>query len=413
MKLSKAINIITILLIASLPLSEGVKNIALLLLLISFISALITRGYSKRKNGWIIIISFFLISGIISSIMNYEKSEIDGIYDSIKLFLPFFSILFISGNFLKYYSIYYAAIISTIIACIISIYLDHDFFTRYHDIRLLSISPVNSVAIYISLVYGITLAIFLTQKNKTFKEKLFLSFALGFLGFFLLCTATRGSILSTVIISCLILCLQYGLKRFLIIIFPTLIIILSLGITLNMNFINKFNRTLEHGVQLTKTAIGHRDTTFIMAKIIAENNPFWGIGPSNAKYYFTKDACIVISEQSGHDYNHNDFINCYHAHNFYMNILCERGLIGLLAILFFFLALSYKLIKTRWIFTGAYNIPFQSKMLWYSCLYATCTTLLNGLFNTTLRNEIGLLTLIIIGVWLIDSESYVTHQSAK
>ena len=412
MKQAKTIYIIIILLTASLPLSEAVKNVTLLLLLISLITTFIRREHLVRNNRYFIIITLFFLSGIISSIVNYERSGIDGIYDSFKLFCPLFSLLFICGNFNKFYFVYYAAIFSTILSCFISAYTDQDFFSKSGDIRLNSISPVNSVAIYVSLVFGITLSLLLTKNNKSRKEIIFLTSTLAFLCFFLLCTSTRGSILSTFISSCFILFLMYNLKKLLIIIIPASIIVLSLGISLNMNFIGKFSRIIEHERTSSMSAIGHRDTTFKMAKIISEDNLFWGVGPSNAKYYFTKDACIEISEKLGYHYKHNDFINCYHAHNLFMNILCERGLIGLLLLLLFFLVLSYKLMKTKSILTTEYNVSWQSKMVWCTCFYATCTTLLNGLFNTTLRNEIGLLTLIIIGVWLLDKESYDTSRSA-
>jgi O-antigen ligase len=96
-----------------------------------------------------------------------------------------------------------------------------------------------------------------------------------------------------------------------------------------------------------------------------------------------------------------------HAHGLYFNTLAERGLVGLLPLLIFLAGIGLTLFRHRMQNTDS---PLQ-KTLWGGALGAWVVTVLGGLFNTTFHHEHGLITMILIAIWLAQLRPGVSDKS--
>lgn len=122
--------------------------------------------------------------------------------------------------------------------------------------------------------------------------------------------------------------------------------------------------------------------------------PVFGMGMGNFKH-ITPERVAAWREQIGASFEPKRYFFSSHAHSLYMNTLAERGLVGLSMILW---------VLAFWLYCLGKRFPGSGGavdwMIWGGSFSAWFVTAAAGLLNTTLHTEHGLLSMLLLGLWL-------------
>lgn len=373
----------------SLPLFEVAKHLFCLIYLGLFSYRTLkykeTFKYSPLGKFFIILI----IASIISSIgAAYNGYDILKLHDIIRYSLIGWMILHTPLSQKQLYYICAMLIASSLIACCEAYYLLNIGQEKYFELR--SVGHINHSSIYILLILGITLPLFLIRTHKKLFWLLFPLINCAGL-YFLLETNSRATFIGLVLILLtltLSLMLQYKKSTPFILIGCTLLISV---IAINPpNVINKFiGKYKYYSGKITPREKSWNTTYHAWKKEKAFGVGFGNyrtITPEKMKEWYKNTNIDVTDKQH--------FIYLPHTHNRYMNTLAEGGVIGLSGLLILFGAILYLLlINIKHLTIKKGNIYF-----WLIGFNTLSTITIVGLFNTTLHHEHGLLAMILIGI---------------
>ena len=386
--MSKSINIFFLyIFVFSLPLSEGIKNISWFLYIISWIFSNVNKfGLVEliKKESININILYFLIlipPTLVALFCKTNLEEWDGAWDVLRYGLIGFTICHTNYSNRQILNLFYIITISTFIGILHGLY--NHLYNGFEFIQLHSVGHVNHSSIYLSIALSIVLSTLITI-NKINNLSMVYSFILILFLFTLLEMATRGSIIPLLLSIILILSLHNNrTKNLLILSFLSTLIILFCYI-FNIEVINKFmNGGLSNRIKL-----------FNSSCILLQSSPFWGVGLENSIFYFEHKKFLSICELLNIKFDDNEYQTDHvHAHNFYMQSLVERGVIGTIPQIIFLvywaksLSSNFRLIKNKLMFIS-WNVSLASFIMIF----------LGGIFNTTFHHENALLSLILFSI---------------
>lgn len=355
-----------ILCIFSIPLFESPKNI---FLSVSFIFFLLRHYFEKDlkeafltqdvRIGFLLLASSALVSSFFSS---HLSLGLQGFLDFIKIYVIFL----ITKDFLDNKSL--IIIISSIfISSTFAVLLaGYDFFSGqkvYFELK--SVGHFNHSSIYLALSLMLSFSLFVNSYKFSFPWILLI--AQNLITFTAIVIAGSRATLSSIIISLLAFAFYQKRKKLLIIFVIMLTIIISL----------LFLLPSQSNLLLSKKKISFSDPSFRERLNIWTDafnmwfsNPFLGVGPKQFKFY---------------SYSQNGT----HAHNIYLNTLAQLGIIGLAALLYLFYLIISELKRSD-----------RENPLWYAVLLSFIIVLVNGILNTTLHSEHGLIFSIICAIGL-------------
>ncbi len=264
-------------------------------------------------------------------------------------------------------------------------------------LELNSVGHVNHSAIYLTLVFTISLGWLLDaiQNNKHFTLPLLLSLIYGVS---IIASQSRAALgVGLLILLTLIFFLTNSKKRWL----SILIIVLSASA---LWFIKPIVIQKQLVNQAQNNVLSYRDKVWAMSWDATKINPCCGIGLSHWGKVTLDDIKHQL-EKAGQNFNANNYFLPGHAHNIYLNTLTERGFIGLSALILF----MFMTIRALVVF---YLKNKPANWLWASALGTWITTFGIGVVNTTLHHEHGMLSLVILSVFLSHSQSKF-HESTR
>lgn len=386
--MSKSIHIYLLyIFVFSIPLSEGIKNISWFLYIMSWIFSNVNKTLSvellKKENININILFFLiLISPILVALFcKTNLEEWDGAWDVLRYGLIGFTICHTKYSNRQILNLFYLIIISTFIGIL------HGHYNRTYNgfefIQLHSVGHVNHSSIYLSIVLIIVLST-LIKINKIINLSIIFLFIFILFLFTLLEMASRGTIIPLVLSIILILYLHNNRSRNLLILSFISILIILFCYVLDIEVVNKFlNGGLSNRIKLI-------NTSFVLLK----SSPFWGVGLENSIFYFEHKKFLSICELLNIKFDDSVYQTDHvHAHNFYMQSLVERGVIGTIPQIIFlvywakFLSSNFRLINN--------NLMFIS---WNASLASFIMMFLGGIFNTTFHHENATLSLILFSI---------------
>ena len=371
----------------SLPLSEGIKNISWFLYIISWIFGNFNKlrlvELIKKENINInILFLLILISPLLVALFcKTNLEEWDGAWDVLRYGLIGFTICHTKYSYRQILNLFYLITISTFIGIL------HGHYSHLYNglefIELHSVGHVNHSSIYISIALTVVLSILLTI-NKINNLSILYSFIFILFLFTLLEMAARGSIIPLLFSIILILYLHNNrTKNILILSFSSTLIILFCYI-LDIEVINKF----------MNGGLSNRMKLFNSSCILLQSSPFWGVGLENSIFYFEHEKFLSVCELLNIKFDDNVYQTDHvHSHNFYMQSLVERGVIGTIPqIIFLFywaksLSSNFILIKNKLMFIS-WNVSLASFIMIF----------LGGIFNTTFHHENATLSLILFSI---------------
>ncbi len=379
-----------------LPIGEFPKLLFLLIFLCCSLYVQLREKIWQQYDIFDYLLLFWACSGFISaSFSPFEYKEWSGAVGN--LFIPL-SLLFIKYTVFseKNFLLLLTSILSgTLFATLEGFWQ----LTSQHETTLMlhSVGFVNQSAIYLCMSFAIALPFCLTR-TQPFKFYFALFFLL-FLIFSTLYTDSRGSAITLAIIgiSGSLIWRKKSRKPFLITIM-TLVFLTSSLFYLKTPIIKK---TLQ---QTSKNQlIPERQKIWNSSLLIWRHNPFFGIGIKN---YEKADKTIQRQWLAKEKRKYSaKFMPYVHAHSLYFSTLAEQGILG--AVIIFLVLLKIALhLKSH------FPKPESSQLywiLWLSTLGCSQVVIINGLVNTTLRIEHGLLFAIMAGLWL----SFNKHKGSS
>ena len=380
---SKLYNFFLLVMLFTLPVTEGLKQISLTLFVLVGIYICVKE---KRQFKFDVInVSFFIfvLATFISCLVNGVSPS--RVLDPLRCMLFFFVARTVGTEKINFKFMFYALFAGFIVAFIpacIEKFSDPD---PEAFLILKSIGHVNHSAIYIFLIF-LTALLFISNKNKNRSINISISIicilALAIAGS--RSTAYMIPLVSVLIFSYLIYKKEVSFKLSLTLsILFCVVFFTYLYITVAFTADERIYDQMSKGVQGGE----FRFLIFESAFKTWQDNIFFGIGSGNFKsidltHFFPQSAKAHVS----------------HAHNTFLTFLTEKGIFALLAYLVFQLSLFIKFIKniktSNVVFCGLLMLLFNNVI---------------SLFNTTFHHENALLMLLFwaLALGVIDEKNSI------
>ncbi|WP_103630551.1 O-antigen ligase family protein [Campylobacter concisus] len=380
---SKLYNFFLLVMLFTLPVTEGLKQISLTLFVLVGIYICVKEKRQFKFDVINVSLFIFVLATFISCLVNGVSPS--RVLDPLRCMLFFFVARTVGTEKINFKFMFYALFAGFIVAFIpacIEKFSDQD---PEAFLILKSIGHVNHSAIYIFLIF-LTALLFISNKNKNRSINISISIicilALAIAGS--RSTAYMIPLVSVLIFSYLIYKKEVSFKLSLTLsILFCVVFFTYLYITIAFTADERIYDQMSKGVQGGE----FRFLIFESAFKTWQDNIFFGIGSGNFKsidltHFFPQSAKAHVS----------------HSHNTFLTFLTEKGIIALLAYLVFQLSLFIKFIKnfrqSRIVFLALLMLFFQNVI---------------SLVNTTFHHENALLMLLFwaLALGVIDEKNSI------
>lgn len=257
-------------------------------------------------------------------------------------------------------------------------------------LELKSVGHVNHSAIYLCLNFAAALAMALNLRRSTpAAAKIFILICLALTAISIVLSNSRTTIAVMGLIA-----LSFGfvwIKRSK---WPLVLLLSSMVLTAGSLYFSQARVIQKHQIHTSHSFLGEREPIWNSALLIWRHNPLFGIGIKNYG-----QATPEIQEQwlaqEGQHYDGEHYLAYSHAHSFYLTNLVEQGLFGLGVTLAVLLRIAWLLYRRQPQTTD----DDDYWIVWLAAFGTLQVVLLNGVFNTTLHHEHGLLSVLLLGLW--------------
>ena len=380
----------------SLPSFEAPKNI---FGLIFFVISIWRIFQTKRKIHWNIMDIAFLgliIASFLSAIFGgiHSGAEWKG-FRGILTWITFGVLIsksLYSDREIKF--IFILVILSTMPPLAWGL-IENKILQTHVYLQLHSVGHVNHSAIYLTMIFGASLGLALSNlqesKNRTLLILLPIIF---FISIIIMQSRAAFSTSSIIAISLILLSkIENHLKTKVFAIFA--LVILGMFI-FNANIIEK-----QVNNQKTHNILASRDIIQNTSIIAFEAYPIFGVGNGNWNK-INRELIENTLKNKGETYIPGDYMvksdaktAANHAHSLYLASLSERGIVGFISLLFFMLVWLGTLIKD---YKSIYCVSKNVNFVWAASYSAFLATFLIGFANSTFHHEHALLALLFIGL---------------
>ena len=382
---SKLYNIFLVIMLFTLPVTEGLKQISLTLFVLVGIYICVKEKKQFKFDVINISLFIFVLITFISCLVNGVSPS--RTLDPLRCMLFFFVVRSVGVekiNFKFLFFALFAGFITAFIPACVRKFTSSDPATLF---ELKSIGHVNHSAIFMLLV--LCVALISMGELKKIYEKYISVVVAGICVFGIMIAGSRATMYLLPIIAFLILFYQIAKKQANFKISLSLIVFFSI-IAISYTYISA-NITQDERIysQLTKGITGSetRYPIFASAFYTWLEHPFFGIGSGEFKIiditkYFPGNGEVRVS----------------HAHNTFLTFLTEKGIIALLAYLVFQLSLFVKFIKN-----------FRQNSIVFLALLMLVFQNVISLVNTTFHHENALLMLLFwaLALGVIDEKNSI------
>lgn len=382
-----------LLMILALPSLEAPKTIFLILFITLFlISHRNILSFKKLIFSDYLLIAWMLVGFVVAGFVETQHQEWSGARNAMLIPLFLFCLKKSRFNDKEITLFLITVIIGTLLASAEGLWKLYSH--QKSSLELNSVGHVNHSSVYLCITYAIALAFTLTQSqpNRWFIRLLPITLVIIF-GSLVIISDSRGSTLAMVIIT-----ISYGLiwtkksKK------PLLIILLASLFVTGGLYIKKASiiekTLLQTASNSSFNSLSGRVPIWNSALLIWRHNPVFGLGIKNFNQATRERQENWLAEENK-TYSDKIYYPYSHAHSLYFNTLAEQGITGFSVIflnLFYICYLLYHHTPKR-------EDPLIYWLLWLSAAGVMQVVLINGIFNTTLHHEHGLLSVLIIGLW--------------
>ena len=383
--MSKLYNLFLIIVLFTLPVTEGLKQISLILFVLVGIYICVKEKKQFKFDVINISLFIFVLSAFISCLVNEVLPS--RVLDPLRCMLFFFVARTVGTEKINFKFMFYALFAGFIVAFIpacIKKFTSNDPMAFF---ELKSIGHVNHSAIFMLLVFCVAL-MSMADFKKLYEKYISITVA-GICVLGIMIAGSRATMYLLPVIVFVILFYQISNKQ------TNLktslgLVILFIAIAISYTYLS--TSIIHDGRiygQLTKGITGSetRYPIFVSAVYTWLEYPFFGIGSGEFKI-------IDITKY----FPGNVEVNVSHAHNTFLTFLTEKGVIALLAYLVFQLSLFAKFIKN-----------FRQSSLVFLALLMLVFQNVISLVNTTFHHENALLMLLFwaLALGVIDEKNSI------
>ena len=383
---SKLYNLFLVIVLFTLPVTEGLKQISLTLFVLAGIYICVKEKRQFKFDLINISLFIFVLATFVSCLVNGVSAS--RALDPLRCMLFFFvarSVGIEKINFKFLFFALFAGLIAAFIPACIEKFTSNDPLALF---ELKSIGHVNHSAIFMLLVFCV--ALISSAELKKIYEKYIAIIVAGICVFGIMIAGSRATMYLLPIIIFSILLYQISKRQtelklaFSLIILFSVIAIFYTYISANIIQDERFYSQLTKGVTGSET----RYPIFASAFYMWLENPLFGIGSGQFKI-------IDITKY----FPGNGEIHVSHSHNTFLTFLTEKGIVALLAYLVFQLSLFIKFIKN-----------FRQNNIVFLALLMLMANNIISLANTTFHHENALLMLLF---WALASSAIDEKSTLK
>lgn len=407
MKILKSADLLFLsLLILSLPSLEAPKNIFLVLYLITRILHEYFNFHSKKivwslwDNLFLFLIVTALLSTIFAGMPHLEEWKGFRVFLCAILTGWLLSRAQYTNKNMK--GLFILIILATIPPLIWGLFQYFILHTK-PDLQLNSVGHVNHSAIYLVMIFGASLGLFLTTFRSAPRSIFTITskqFSLAFLSLVyflsLIISQSRGAFGIGILLGLTISFLVSQNKKIKWRVILAMIVIIFCTLFFKTGIIQK-----QITNEKNNNVLSFRDKVWNVSIEASHFSPLLGIGLSNW-HFITLQQLKDSKEKRGEQFNVKDYFFPGHSHNLYLSALVERGIIGLLVTLIFMGIWAQHLFKT---YFWAKNSNL-SLYLWTGSLSAWIATFGIGFVNTTFHHEHAILACLFLGLFLSFSRQH-------
>lgn len=373
-----------------LPLFEAPKTVFLLLFFILCAVELWKKRRTLRLDSDDVLLLCWMGSGyVVALFAGIHYKEWGGANGPLMLGLLLFFLKHGGFNTIATRRLLLAILLSTLLATSEGLW---QLATEHRKaLELQSVGHVNHSAIYLCLNFGLALAMALTLKRQdSLSVKCFVLGCLALTIASLIISNSRSSIMTMSIMT--LLAGLFWLKRSKL---PLLLLLLSLAVTAGGLYFGKARVVQKHVAQTAQGSfLGERAPIWNSALLAWRHHPLFGLGIKNYAQATAERQAQWLAEE-GKQYAAGEYLAYAHAHSFYLTTLAEQGLFGFSLTLLVLARICCLLYRHRP--QTSHSDLYWS--VWLAAAGAIQVVLINGLFNTTLHHEHGLLTILLVGLW--------------
>jgi putative inorganic carbon (HCO3(-)) transporter len=356
-----------------MPLHEKMKAGAFLFTLIFWFIKLARKRDRPRiwipPLGWALLL-FVGVAFLSAVFSDFHNRATRGALDAFRYTLFFLILVDTLDSYAKIKLLCAVLMAAIVVGDIAAIY--HYFYVN-HVVMMLSIGDKNSTAQVLSYVLSLFFGLFFGLR----KDYLFRGFLLGVIGltgFVLALTIARGIWLAVVAEIVIFWAVQRDWK------IPAALTILAVGVLVGMSFSGMFSRrvaSLEHPI--TDESMVERYQIWRQALGVAEQRPILGIGLRTYGYPAMKEK-YHLTEAT-------------HAHNLFINVAAEVGLVGLAS-----------LILWLWIYAKSLHRMYpdmksaEARALWLGGLGCFVALMVGGIVHPMIGAESSVTLMTVLGL---------------
>lgn len=334
-------------------------------------------------------ITLYLLITLISTLVNWPfENGLKGFHDEFR-FTTLFLCLYSAGYSAREYRQIALLIIVGVLGGLV--YGLVEFLLQMRtDFQFHSAGIVTQSSIYLGIAILLNAGLLLDKNNTPDKLRTFLKLSLLIQIVALVYMGSRGSMLAIALTFILLTILTLNIRTVIAWVAGLSVIIVLFSAVIQIFPDSVFSKDIftQYSIERIKESDSQRLAAWqiAIAKLSTGKDLAWGVGPRNYK---------VINEMefvTGND-KFMQMKKYSHAHNLFLTQLIEQGIIGLLAMLYFFFLVLLKIIAI-WR-TDPDHSPGWA---WYGGIGGFAIPIIAGLFNTPFYQEHAMLAMLVMGM---------------
>jgi O-antigen ligase len=262
-------------------------------------------------------------------------------------------------------------------------------------LQLHSVGHVNHSAIYLTIIFGASLGLALSNFQKSKNKIIYVLLPVIFF-ISIIIMQSRAALSTSTIVAILLISLSNNEKYLKI---KALAILASLILGIFIFNANVLEKQLNN--QRTGNILASRDIIQNTSIIAFKAYPIFGVGNGNWNK-ITRELIESEHTSKGKQYIPSDYMvkndaktAANHAHSIYFASLSERGIVGIISLLFFMFIWMLHLITN---YKSIYYSNKNTNFVWAASFSSFLATFLIGFANSTFHHEHALLALLFIGL---------------
>ncbi len=368
----------------SLPLSEAIKNIFLVGAYIQGLILLILRKGEIKISpiGWAFLL--FLFVSILSAINSfYPYKAVRGVWDILNPTLLYIILINTIDSHKRINTILSIIILSIGIGAILGI---TEYLLWPENFTRLKIHSLGSTAGYLVIVIGLMIGMLINMRLE--KRERVVLIIITLLSFIALILTNYRTQWGTLLIMFLVFSLLNKIKashRTILSFMLIFVIFLITIVVLDHNVV--FSRIRNMATPSKDPAMVARMTIWKGSWAMFMDNPILGVGPK----------CFQTDWNFERDENrkkYNVLPEAGQAHNMFLNVAAETGIMGIIALLAWLGTYAYHLFKSRKDINNDLALS-----LWYGALGGWIAILIGGMTESFIGAEISLLIMTILALF--------------